>query len=158
MNENELRRTVFLIVWCLLFSDLFQVPNIDATVTGGGGEDCWVMWRPCQLEDFASVPLESVPLVQFTDVEESNCLVLPASQHIVRRGRRVQRKTCLVCATGDDEVSVCRTERDSHDFLLVGFVRFYRPLLSSIPARFIYQLPVQYTLRSSLTSSEFCRH
>lgn len=83
MNEDEFRRTVFLVVWCLFFPDLVQIPNIDAAVTGGRSEDCGVMWRPGQLEDFASVPLESVLLVQCPDVEESDCLVLLTSQDLI---------------------------------------------------------------------------
>ena len=50
MYEEEFRRSVLGVLGRLLLADLRQVPNVEAAISAGGGQDGLVMGRPLNLK------------------------------------------------------------------------------------------------------------
>lgn len=75
MDEHEFWRTVFSVFGGLLETDLGHVPEVDAAVARGGGEDGLVGWRPGELENFFGVGFEGVELeLEVAEVPEGDGL------------------------------------------------------------------------------------
>ena len=75
MYEQQLRRSVLLVIRCLFDPNLVQVPNIDSSVARRRRKDGGVVWRPCEAQDFVGMGLECVyPGCWFTQVMEANRL------------------------------------------------------------------------------------
>lgn len=60
VNEEELRRTVFRVVWSLLGPNGAEIPDVDASVRGGGREVCRGVGRPLDLQNIIGVRFERV--------------------------------------------------------------------------------------------------
>lgn len=76
MNEEQLRWAIFGVFWCLFFSNLRQVPNVQATIGPAAGQDGLVMRRPLNLEDFILVRLEGMQFqFQVTQIPQSDSLI-----------------------------------------------------------------------------------
>lgn len=89
MNEQELGRSVLLVLGRLFESDLGDVPEVDAAVARGRGEDGFVRGGPGELEDFVVVRLEGVELdFEVAEVPEGDRLGARSVGATERRGER----------------------------------------------------------------------
>lgn len=85
MDEQELGRTIFLILGRLFESDLRDVPEVDTTVAGGRGEDGLVRGRPRELLDFFLVRFEGVKLDgEVAEIPECDRLRNPSVSRVRR--------------------------------------------------------------------------
>ena len=65
MHEHQLRRAVLLVLRCLLYPNLRQIPNVDAPVARRGREDRRVVRRPREVQYFVRVALECVQFLRW---------------------------------------------------------------------------------------------
>lgn len=80
VDEQELWWAVFGIFRSLFFSDLRQVPDVEAAVGSAAGQDGLVMRRPLNLEDFVLVRLKGMQFeFQVTQVPQSDSLISRSS-------------------------------------------------------------------------------
>ena len=105
MDEEELRRTIFFFIIGLFVADAGEIPDVQAAVGAGRGEDGFVVRVPLHLEDLVGVGLERVESrPQMAEIPEPERLVGRTSGHeILGKGR--ERETVDLLSMGQDAIA-----------------------------------------------------
>ncbi len=119
--EEELGRPVLCVLGRLLGADEGEVPDVDAAVGAGGGEDGLVVRAPGEADDVVRVRLERVQR-RFQGAQ------VPQPHRLVRRARREQ---VLVPRREQHAVHLGRVRLDA--VLRLRAARLARPALARVP-------------------------
>lgn len=76
VDEEQLWRAVFSLLWSLFFSNFADIPEVNALVHAGASKDCAVRWVPVNVDDRLSVVLEAMKLlVQKSQIPQTHGVI-----------------------------------------------------------------------------------